>query len=79
VAGLLRNRWPESIGIGGRLRPESAAGINRNMQFLGRNLIFTMIENVQRQIILHDFIAEAINDMAKKKGINVSLPPKAEF
>ena len=32
VAGFLRNRWPESIGIGGRLRPESAAGIVRNMQ-----------------------------------------------
>jgi hypothetical protein len=47
--------------------------------FLGRNLIFTMIENVQRQIILHDFIAGAINDMAQKKGINVPLPPKAEF
>ena len=30
---MLRNRWPESIGIGGRLRPESVAGIERNMQF----------------------------------------------
>jgi len=31
VAAILRNGWPESIGIGGRLRPESAAGIERNM------------------------------------------------
>jgi len=32
VAAIVRNGWPESIGIGGRLRPESAAGIERNMQ-----------------------------------------------
>jgi hypothetical protein len=34
VADILRNRWPESIGISGRLRPEWAAGIERNMQFI---------------------------------------------
>jgi hypothetical protein len=32
VADFLRNGWPESIGIGGRLRPQSAAGIERNTQ-----------------------------------------------
>jgi hypothetical protein len=32
VAGFVRNQWPESIGMGGRLRPESVAGIVRNMQ-----------------------------------------------
>ena len=31
MAIMLRNRWPESIGMGGRLRPESPAGIERNM------------------------------------------------
>src|SRR5690606_12186015 len=30
VAGLLRNRWPESTGMGGRLGPESVAGFHRN-------------------------------------------------
>lgn len=30
MAGILRNRWPRSIGIDGRNRLESVAGINRN-------------------------------------------------
>ena len=33
VAAIVRNGWPESIGTGGRLRPESGAGFERNMQF----------------------------------------------
>jgi hypothetical protein len=27
---MLRNEWPASVGIGGRLRLESVADINRN-------------------------------------------------
>jgi hypothetical protein len=30
VAGMLRNRWPEWIGMAGRNGPEWVAGINRN-------------------------------------------------
>jgi len=30
---LPRNGWTESIGMGGRLRPELPAGITRNTQF----------------------------------------------
>jgi len=30
VAGINRNHRPTSVGIGGRLRPESVAEINRN-------------------------------------------------
>jgi hypothetical protein len=37
VADFLRKQWPESIGIGGRLRPESPAGIERNMQVIHQN------------------------------------------
>ena len=32
VAGIVRNRWPACPGMGGRLRPESPAGIERNTQ-----------------------------------------------
>jgi hypothetical protein len=32
VAGFLRNQWLESIGMGGRLPPESVDGMERNMQ-----------------------------------------------
>jgi len=30
VAGMLRNGWPEWIGMPGRNGPEQVAGINRN-------------------------------------------------
>ena len=32
VAGMLRNRWPEWIGTGGRNQSESVAGMRRNTQ-----------------------------------------------
>ena len=31
VSAFNRNQWPESIGMGGRLRPESMAGLLQNM------------------------------------------------
>lgn len=33
MVGLLRNYWQVSTGIGGRLIPEPAAGLGRNMHF----------------------------------------------
>ena len=30
MAGILRNRWPECVGIPGRNRSESMAGMRRN-------------------------------------------------
>jgi hypothetical protein len=36
VAGFLRNQWPELAGIGGRLRPESVDGMERNMHYLAK-------------------------------------------
>ena len=30
VAGMLRNQWPDKIGIGGRFAPEWVAGMVRN-------------------------------------------------
>jgi len=32
VAGMLRNRWPEWSGMGGRNQSESVAGMRRNTQ-----------------------------------------------
>ena len=32
VAGMLRNQWPDKIGIGGRFAPEWVAGMVRNTQ-----------------------------------------------
>jgi hypothetical protein len=32
VAAFPRNRWPDWIGIGGRIQSESVAGFGRNMQ-----------------------------------------------
>ncbi|CAB1084570.1 hypothetical protein D1AOALGA4SA_12084 [Olavius algarvensis Delta 1 endosymbiont] len=34
-----RNGWTESIGMGGRLRPELPAGITRNTQLWGFDLL----------------------------------------
>ena len=45
---MLRNRWPASIGIGGRLRPESAAGIERNMQRIAEIDKIQSIEHYKR-------------------------------
>ncbi|CAB1079197.1 hypothetical protein D1AOALGA4SA_6912, partial [Olavius algarvensis Delta 1 endosymbiont] len=38
VDGLPRNGWTESIGMGGRLRPELPAGITRNTHAFTQNL-----------------------------------------
>jgi len=46
VAGMLRNRWPEWIGMAGRNGPEWVAGINRNQwpECVGiRSLMFYML------------------------------------
>jgi len=29
---MLRNQWPDKIGMGGRFTPESVAGMGRNTQ-----------------------------------------------
>lgn len=46
--------------------------------FIGRNVIFTMLENVQRKIILKDHIWEAVKEKAQEKDIEAPAP-KAEY
>jgi hypothetical protein len=62
VAGFLRNGWPESIGIGGRLRPESAAGIERNMHpYDVKNTLEKMAE--KRSLVAAVLIGTAASDI----------------
>ena len=39
VAGMLRNQWPDKIGIGGRFAPEWVAGMVRNTQQIRLKLL----------------------------------------
>ena len=40
VAGINRNRWPGCSGLGGRIRPDWVAGIDRNAQSLNLALCY---------------------------------------
>ena len=73
VAAFPRNRWPESIGIGGRLPPESVAAFVRNTQVTEYEKIPpAFVAKVGDQIIQEEFPGEqAIVMNAKGKGLVV--------
>ena len=46
--------------------------------FLGYNIVFVMLEDVKREIILQDHIMEAVKEKAQEKGVEVP-PPEKEY
>ena len=76
VAGLHRNRWPTSVGTGGRIASESVAGLAR----ITHALVFKLVDGAQknwRTLDGHNQLPKIIQGVKFADGLEVVAKPIA--